>query len=31
MENNILKVILWGMTVGRLYWNKERGRAYFTY
>lgn len=31
MENNVLKVTLWGMTVGRLYWNKERGRAYFTY
>ena len=31
MENNVLKVMLWGMTVGRLYWNTERRRAYFTY
>lgn len=31
MENNVLKIVLWGMTVGRLYWNKEHRRAYFTY
>ena len=31
MENNVLKIVLWGMTVGRLYWNKEHRRSYFTY
>lgn len=31
MENNVLKVMLWEMEAGRLYWNKEHKRAYFTY
>ena len=31
MENNVLKVMIWGMEAGRLYWNKERRKAFFTY
>ena len=31
MEDNVLKVMIWGMEAGRLYWNKERKRAFFTY
>ena len=31
MEGNILKVMIWGMEAGRLYWNKERRKAYFSY
>lgn len=31
MENNILKVIIWGMEAGRLYWHNESRKAYFTY
>ncbi len=31
MENNVLKVMLWGMETGRLYWNNGHRKAYFTY
>lgn len=31
MENNVLRVMIWGLEVGRLYWHKEKRRAYFTY
>ena len=31
MENNILKVMIWGMEVGRLYWHNESRKANFSY
>ena len=31
MENNVLRVIIWGMEVGQLYWHEKQRRAYFTY
>lgn len=31
MENNIVKVSLWGQTVGELYWDEKRKQACFSY
>lgn len=31
MDDNVLKVVIWGLEAGRLYWNKERRKALFTY
>ncbi len=31
MEDNVLKVMIWGIEAGRLYWNKERRKAFFTF
>ena len=31
MDNNVLKVMIWGMEAGRLYWNKEHKKAFLTY
>ncbi|MBR3092659.1 MAG: type II toxin-antitoxin system HipA family toxin [Bacteroidaceae bacterium] len=31
MQNNIVRVILWGKEVGSLYWDDRRKRAVFTY
>jgi len=31
MQNNIVRVILWGQEVGSLYWDERRKRAVFNY